>query len=81
MHPEIHNSNNQSEYAFLADPLQLSKQESLPFPTKAASRLAEQRSGRYDDMLVALEGAELKIRELASVMGMLSNDDDLPTAA
>jgi hypothetical protein len=32
-------------------------------------------------MLVALEGAELKIRELASVMGMLSNDDDLPTAA
>ena len=65
----------------LSDPLNLSTRESLPFPIKAASRLAEQRSTRYDDMFFAVEDAESRIRELASIMGMLPNDDDLPFAA
>jgi hypothetical protein len=65
----------------LSDPLNLSTRESLPFPTKAASRLAEQRSTRYDDMFFAVEDAESKIRELASIMGMLPNDGNLPFAA
>ena len=65
----------------LSDPLNLSTRVSLPFPAKAASRLAEQRSTRYDDMFFAVEDAESRIRELASIMGMLPNDDDLPFAA
>ncbi len=81
MNPELNNANNQSGYVILSDPLQLSTRESLPFPTNAASRLAEQRSSRYGNMLFTLEDAELKIRELASVMGMLPNNDDMPGAA
>jgi hypothetical protein len=75
------NNSANTGYAFLSDPLQLSSKDSLPFPEKAASRLAEQRSSRYDEVFFALEDADLKIRELASIMGMLPNDDDLPTAA
>jgi hypothetical protein len=32
-------------------------------------------------MFFTLEDAEVRIRELASIMGMLPNDDDLPSAA
>ena len=75
------NADNTNGYVILSDPLNLSTRDSLPFPTKAASRLAEQRSTRYDDMFFAVEDAESRIRELASIMGMLPNDDDLPFAA
>jgi hypothetical protein len=81
MNPYAHTNTNTNEYVILSDPLQLSKQVSLPFPAKAASRLAEQRSSRYDDMLFALEDAEMKIHKLASIMGMLPDDGDLPSAA
>ena len=81
MQPKQHNTDDQSEYVFLSDPLQLSTQKSLSFPAKAASRLAEQRSSRYDDALFALEDAELKMHKLASIMGMLPEDGNLPTAA
>jgi hypothetical protein len=75
------NTDSTHGYVILSDPLNLSTRESLPFPIKAASRLAEQRSTRYDDMFFAVEDAESRIRELASIMGMLPNDDDLPFAA
>ena len=75
------NTDSTNGYVILSDPLNLSTRESLPFPIKAASRLAEQRSTRYDDMFFAVEDAESRIRELASIMGMLPNDDDLPFAA
>lgn len=75
------NTDNTNGYVILSDPLKLSTRDTLPFPTKAASRLAEQRSSRYDDMFFTLEDAEVRIRELASIMGMLPNDDDLPSAA
>jgi hypothetical protein len=75
------NTDSTHGYVILSDPLNLSTRVSLPFPAKAASRLAEQRSTRYDDMFFAVEDAESRIRELASIMGMLPNDDDLPFAA
>ena len=75
------NADSTNGYVILSDPLNLSTRESLPFPIKAASRLAEQRSARYDDMFFAVEDAESRIRELASIMGMLPNDDDVPFAA
>ena len=79
--PETNHETSESGYIILSDPLHLSTAESLPFPTLAASRLAEQRSSRYDEVFFAVEDAEIRIRELASVMGMLPSDDDLPTAA
>lgn len=63
------------------DPLRHSHRDSLPFPTEAASRLGSQRSQRYDDLFLAVEEAELRIREFASIMGLLETDDDTPTAA
>jgi hypothetical protein len=64
-----------------SDPLQFSNRLSLPFPINAASRLGTERSKRYDDFIFALDEAEYRIREFASIMGMWSTDDDSPTAA
>lgn len=63
------------------DPLQLSLRTTLPFPTEAASRLGSERSSRYDNVIFSMDEAELRIREFASIMGMLTVDDDTPTAA
>ena len=53
----------------------------LPFPTHAAKILSEERSTRYDDVEGALEEAELRIREYASMMGLIALHDDPPNAA
>jgi hypothetical protein len=63
------------------DPIRYSNRLSLPFPTGAASQLAAERSKRYDDFFFALDEAEFRLRELASIMGMWSIQDDEPTAA
>ena len=52
------------------DPIRLSNRLSLPFPADAASQLSAQRSKRYDDFVFALDEAEIRLRELASIMGM-----------
>ena len=67
--------------ARIDDPLQLSLRSSLPFPSEAASRLGSERSSRYDNTIFTLDEAELRIREFASIMGMLNIDDDTPSAA
>lgn len=53
----------------------------LPFPIQAATRLAEQRSKRYDDMLLSTDDTQSRLREFASIMGLLAPEDDIPTAA
>ena len=63
------------------DSLMFSDHGPLPFPTQAASRLAEQRSKRYDDMLLSTEDTQSRLREFASIMGLLAPEDDIPTAA
>lgn len=63
------------------DPIRSSNRLSLPFPVDGASQLGAQRSKRYDDFFFALDEAEIRLRELASIMGMWSIDDDTPTAA
>ena len=62
-------------------PLSLSERNTLPFPSYAASRLAEQRSSRYDEIPVSIDVAQQRLRELASIMGMMIPDDDMPSAA
>jgi hypothetical protein len=76
-------TNNLEGFPFNAtvDPIRLSNRLSLPFPTDAASRLAAERSKRYDDFFFTLDEAEIRLRELASIMGMWTIDDDTPTAA
>jgi len=63
------------------DPLRFSSRETLPFPIEAATRLGSERSKRYDDLFFKIDEAEMRFRELASIMGMLIIDDDTPTAA
>ena len=63
------------------DPLRNSLRDSLPFPIDAASRLGAERGKRYDDLFCSIEEAEMRLRELASIMGLLSIEDDTPTAA
>ena len=65
----------------IPDPLQLSSEKTLAFPAKAASTLASLRSQRYDSSLVTLEDAELRLRNLASIMGMIPWDGEQPHAA
>jgi hypothetical protein len=81
MYPIINNEITESGYIILADPLRLSTKTTLPFPQQAASRLAEQRSTRYDEILEDVEDAQKRVQRLASIMGMLPSDDDLPSAA
>ena len=81
MYPITNHEIVESGYVILADPLHLSTKTTLPFPQKAASRLAEQRSSRYDGFLEGIEDAQFRMQALASIMGMLPNDDDLPFAA
>jgi hypothetical protein len=81
MYPITNNEIVESGYLILADPLRLSTKTTLPFPQHAASRLAEQRSTRYDEVIEGIEDAQERIQRLASIMGMLPNDDDLPSAA
>jgi hypothetical protein len=63
------------------DPLKYSNRTSLPFTDCADDRLGSTRNSRYDDSLLNFAGAELQIREFASIMGMVGSDDDYPTAA
>tara|TARA_B100000579_G_C22381530_1_gene643001 strand:- start:277 stop:516 length:240 start_codon:yes stop_codon:yes gene_type:complete len=53
----------------------------LSFPTHAAKKLSEDRSTRYDDVEGSLQEAELRIREYASMMGLIALHDDPPNAA
>ena len=61
--------------------MKLEDDRPLPFPTRAAMKLSEERSTRYDEVEGALEEAELRIREYASMMGLLAIHDDPPNAA
>ncbi len=63
------------------DPLRLSSKVTLPFPANAASKLNSERSKRYDNLLLTIDEPEMRIRELASIMGMWIVDDDTPGAA
>ncbi|MBC8201515.1 MAG: hypothetical protein H8E86_05655 [Planctomycetes bacterium] len=81
MYPVTNNEIVESAYVILADPLRLSAKTALPFPQRAASRLAQQRSKRYDEILDSNEDVQERVQRLASIMGMLPNDDDLPSAA
>ena len=72
---------NDSNTPLDGDPLRFSNPPSLPFPVDAASRLASERSKRYDDLFLTIDETELRLRELASIMGMFMIDDDTPSAA
>ena len=63
------------------DPLRRSTKSALLFPAIAAARLIEQRKGRYDDLSEPAEEVELRLRTLASIMGMLPTNDESPSAA
>jgi len=63
------------------DPLRRSTKSTFLFPAKAAARIIEQRNGRYDDLAESIEEVELRLRTLASIMGMFPTNDDTPSAA
>jgi hypothetical protein len=63
------------------DPLRRSTKSTFLFPAKAAARLIEQRKGRYDILSESDEEVELRLRTLASIMGMLPTNDESPSAA
>ena len=65
----------------IPDPLSHSESDSLPFPSDAAQTLANLRSERYDHCDLAIEEAEMRIREFASMMGLSSLHSDPPDAA
>ena len=64
-----------------SDPLRRSTKSTFLFPAIAAARLIEQRKGRYDDLSESVEEIELRLRTLASIMGMLPTNDESPYAA
>ena len=64
-----------------SDPLRRSTKSTFLFPAIAAARLIEQRKGRYDDLSEPIEDVELRLRTLASIMGMLPTNDESPSAA
>jgi hypothetical protein len=64
-----------------SDPLRRSTKSTFLFPAIAAARLIEQRKGRYDDLSESVEEIELRLRTLASIMGMLPTNDESPSAA
>ena len=64
-----------------SDPLYQSTKSTFLFPSIAAARLVEQRKGRYDDLAESTEEVELRLRTLASIMGMLPTNDETPSAA
>ena len=51
------------------------------FPANAAKTLANLRSKRYDSEFISLDDAEIRLRNLASIMGMIPWDGDQPDAA
>jgi len=63
-----------------SDPLRRSTKSTFLFPATAAARLIEQRKGRYDDLSESVEEIELRLRTLASIMGMLPTNDESPSA-
>ena len=63
-----------------SDPLRRSTKSTFLFPAIAAARLVEQRKGRYDDLSEPIEDVELRLRTLASIMGMLPTNDESPSA-
>jgi len=63
-----------------SDPLRRSTKSTFLFPAIAAARLIEQRKGRYDDLSESVEEIELRLRTLASIMGMLPTNDESPSA-
>jgi len=64
-----------------SDPLRRSTKSTFLFPAIAAARLIEQRKGRYDDLSESVEEIELRLRTLASIMGMLPTNDESPSAS
>ena len=64
-----------------SDPLRRSTKSTFQFPAIAAARLIEQRKGRYDDLSESAEEVELRLRTLASIMGMLPTNDESPSAS
>jgi len=75
-------NNNSTHHPFPRDSMvKLEGDRPLPFPTRAARKLSEERSTRYDDVEGAIEEAELRIREYASMMGLIALHDDPPNAA
>ena len=64
-----------------SDPLRRSTKSTFLFPAIAAARLIEQRKGRYDDLSEPIEDVELRLRTLASIMGMLPTNDESPSAS
>ena len=53
----------------------------FPFPKEAARSLADLRSDRFDSSDLAIEEAQMRIREFASMMGLSTLHDDPPSAA
>lgn len=65
----------------VSDPLRQSSENNLQFPTEAAARLSEQRKERYDDLAESIDEVELRLRVLASIMGLYPTNDETPSAA
>ena len=63
------------------DPLHQSTNSTFLFPQKAAAYLAEQKKRRYDKLPESVEEVELRLRKLASIMGLLSTNDETSSAA
>jgi hypothetical protein len=87
MKPSTPNDTDRSAHPFgrgcfpHADPLRQSSRCTLPFPAEAAASLSEQRKRRYDDLPESVEETQLRLWQLASIMGMFSTNDETPSAA
>ena len=75
------NDTPQPNNSCMRDPLHQSEGAIFPFPQEAAKTLADLRSNRFDHCDLAIEEAEMRIREFASMMGLSTLHDDPPSAA
>lgn len=63
------------------DPLFRSQHSVFPFQPNAEHRLGSSTNTRYDHAMLHADEPVMKINEFASIMGLISSEDDFPTAA
>ena len=67
--------------SFDSQSLQLNNAAPFRFPCRAAKMLGDLHARRYDDRGLNFAEAEMRIREYASMMGLINLHDDPPQAA
>ena len=63
------------------DPLFCSPYSVFPFQPNAERRLGSTTNARYDHAMLHADEPMMKINEFASIMGLISSEEDFPTAA